>query len=127
MKRVILGLATLAMTSFFAQKSKANVLTVNNGKSCQFAVTFIFSDGTTSSQGLGANPSVTFNFGATKHAVAATFYDMSSPSTPLFTVGMTPTYTPFNMGTVAYCPMLVFCTWSQTPSMPSAPATLTIS
>lgn len=127
MKKVVLMLAAVLLTGFFAKDSMANTVTVNNGKTCQFSVTFLFSDGTTSSQGLGANPSVTFNFGAVKHAIGVTFYDLSSPSTPAFTIGMTPTFTPFNMGNVAFCPMLVFCTWSQTPSTPSAPATLTIS
>ncbi len=126
MKKVVLGLATLAM-SFFAKESVANTVTVNNGKPCQFSVTFIFSDGTTTAMGLGANPTATFNFGATRHAIGAVFYDIASPGTPVFTIGMTPVYTPFNMGNVAFCPMLVFCTWSQTPGTPAAPATLTIS
>lgn len=127
MKKVVFMLAVLLTTAFFAKESKANSLTINNGKICQFSVTLLFSDGTISSQGIGANPTVTINFGATKHVIGAIFYDLSSPSTPAFTIGMTPTYVPFNMGTVAYCSMLVFCTWSQTPSTPSAPATLTIS
>ncbi len=113
-KSNFLHFAMLVMTSLFAKETKANTLTINNGKPCQFAITILFSDGTTSSQGLGANPTVTMNFGATKHAIGVIFYDFSSPSTPAFTIGMTPMYTPFNMGNVAYCPMLVFCTWSQT-------------
>ncbi len=123
MKNFVL-MTAFAVTTFFAQNSLANTLTITNSKNCQFQVTLLFEDGSTSSQGIGANPSVTIDFG-THNVIGAIFYNTGG--TPAFTIGMMPVHAAFNYGFVAYCPDLAFCTWSQTPSTPSAPATLNIS
>lgn len=79
MKKAFFMCLLLAASVLYATNSQANQLTINNGKNCQFAVTFLFASGGSISPGIGANGSVTIDFDAEgEDVIGAIFYDATT-------------------------------------------------